>query len=443
MLDAKEREKIALKKFAIIAPVLNGQVSRQKEYFEKVCQDIELPHYGKKAYSPKTLLSWLNDYRKSGLDGLKPGYRSDRGKSRKITDQIVVKTQEKIAQNPRLTRIMLYEELVKEGVILPEKLSLATFYRFLSKNPQPGKEPEDKELKRFSHQWINELWQTDTMYGPYLRVGKEKKQTYLICFLDDASRLITGASFSYSQNFAAVREVFRDAVGAPKILYTDNGKTYRCGQMALLCAGIGCSLIHTQPFSASSKGKIERFFRTVRLRFLSGLELSSIKSLEDLNLRFWHWLEEDYQRKSHSALNMSPLDFFMSQADRIKVFTQPALLDECFLLRVERKVNHDATLSLENVLYETEQKFANTRVEVRYEPQWLCLPNRPVFLCKDGQKIGEARQVNFQDNARVKRKGRGRPVKQEIEDSSEGVPVSSISFAGIMKDETVKPGGEC
>lgn len=457
MLDAKDREKIALKKFAIIAPVLNGQVPCQKEYFEKVCaQEIEMPHYGDRVYTPKTLLSWLNNYRKSGLDGLRPGSRSDRGKSRKVTDQITAKAQEKSAQNPKLTGIMLYEELVKDGVILPEKLSLATFYRFLSANPQlaAGKEQEEKELKRFSHQWVNELWQTDIMYGPYLKVGKAKKQTYLIAFIDDASRLITGASFSYSQNFSAMREVFREAVlkrGVPRVLYTDNGKIYRCGQMALLCAGIGCHLIHAEPFSPNSKGKVERFFRTVRLRFLSGLELNSVKSLEDLNLRFWHWLEEDYQRKNHSALNMSPLDFFMSQVDRINVFSQPALLYECFLLRVERKVNHDATFSLENVLYETDQKFANIRIEVRYEPQWLSLPARPLFLYKDGLKIGEARQVNFQDNARVKRRGKGRPAKLKSPDiqsdgreddflnlNSESGPVSSISFTSIMEEKTVK-----
>jgi len=44
---------------------------------------------------------------------------------------------------------------------------------------------EDREniaLKRFSHQWINELWQADIMYGPYIKVGKSKKQAYLIAF---------------------------------------------------------------------------------------------------------------------------------------------------------------------------------------------------------------------------------------------------------------------
>ncbi|WXJ82919.1 hypothetical protein MHLNE_22900 [Moorella humiferrea] len=34
MLSSQEREEIALKKFALIAPVLNGQVENHQEYFK-------------------------------------------------------------------------------------------------------------------------------------------------------------------------------------------------------------------------------------------------------------------------------------------------------------------------------------------------------------------------------------------------------------------------
>lgn len=375
MLDEREREKIALKKFALIAPVLNGQVSNQQEYFRKLAASaIEMPHYGPRRYSVKSFQWWLYLYRRHGLEGLKPGYRSDRGKSRRVTDEIALKIQAKRAEKPGISGTLLYDELVKEGVFTPDKLSLATFYRFLAQNPDlaAGKDPgaETKEIKRFSHQWVNELWQTDIMYGPHLKLGRAKKRTYLIAFIDDASRLATHAQFCIEQNFTAVRNVFKEAVlkrGVPKMIYTDNGKVYRSGQLAVICANLGCTLLHTEPYTPSAKGKVERFFRTVRMRFLSRLKVDEIKSLEELNLRFWQWLEEDYQRKIHSSLGMSPLDYFMSQADRVNIFSDPALLNEYFLLRVTRKINHDATFSLENILYETDQKFANTRLEIRYE----------------------------------------------------------------------------
>jgi transposase InsO family protein len=266
MPSSKERETIALKKFSLIAPVLNGQIENQKDYFETLCvQPIEMPRYGMKIYSPKTLASWLADYRRGGLDALKPGYRSDRGLSRKVSPDIAEKIREKRATMPRITSIMLYEELVRDGVILPKKLSRATFYRFLSANPDlaSGLDSEasnEKDLLRFSRQFVNELWQTDVMYGPYLRVGKAKQQTYLMAFIDDASRLITHGQFFYSQNVAALRVTLKEAIlkrGLPKMIYTDNGKIYRSGHFTLMCASLGCSLIHAQPFTPTSKGNVK------------------------------------------------------------------------------------------------------------------------------------------------------------------------------------------
>lgn len=450
MLTAKDRENIALMRFSLIAPVLNGQIDNQKEYFDKLCaKPIDMPYYGLKSYSPKTLACWLNDYRHGGLDALKPGYRSDRGCSRKVSLAIADKIREKRTQMPRITSIMLYEELVRDGVILPEKLSRSTFYRFLSANPDlaAGLDPDasgEKELKRFSRQFVNELWQTDVMFGPYLKVGKVKKQTYLLVFLDDTSRLITHGQFFFYQNFSALRLTLKEAIlrrGLPKMIYTDNGRIYRNGQLNLICATLGCSLIHTEPFSPNSKGKIERFFLTVRSRFLTKLDPAKVKDLAELNLRFWDWLENDYHRKVHSSLDMTPLDCFLSQASQISLFSSPAVLEEYLLLRITRKVNHDATLSLDSILYETDQSLANSRLEVRYDPEWLSNPAKPLLLYKDGLKVGEARQVNFWDNSKVKRKGPGRPVQDKAvlpdtaknaEDLPKDISASALSFASLL-----------
>lgn len=454
MLDNEKREQIALKKFSLIAPVLNGQAGNQTEYFIDVTSNpIDMPYYGMRKYSPKTLAAWLNDYRRNGIEALKPGFRSDRGKSRKIDEALLEKIREKRTQKPRINTSMLYQALVKDGEILPEKVSLATFYRFLAANPDltaTKNADEEKEVKRFAHQYINELWQTDLMYGPYLKMGKSKKQTYLIAFIDDASRFVPYSMFSFTQDFSALRVVLKEAVlrkGIPAMIYSDNGKIFRSTQMQMVCAGMGCSLLHAKPFQASAKGKIERFFHTVRMRFLSQIDASSIKDIDELNLRYWQWLEADYHQKVHSGLNMSPLTFFMSQAERIKFFPNPAMLDEYFLLKVTRKVNHDGTLSLHTILYETDLKFANSRIEVRYDPEWLLTPFTPILLYHEGKKVGEARQVNFYDNAHVKRKGPGRPMHDsgkgcmDISSPTAGESVNHISFATISKTVDAKSAG--
>lgn len=457
-MNEKTRTEIALKKFSLIAPLVNGLEKNISEYLKKVCSEpIEMPHYGFKHYQPKTLREWLLNYRRGGLDNLKPGYRSDRGKSRKVSEEVLSEAQKIWAKKPFCTVTNVYEELVKNGVTSPDKISPATFYRFVSVNKQELKKSVSEEnnskpeQKRFAHEHINDLWQTDLMYGPFIKDGRSKNQTYLIAFIDDASRLICHAEFFEMQNFSALRKVFKDAVlkrGIPKLVYTDNGKIYRSGQMACVCASLGSHLIHTQPYTPRSKGKIERFFLTVRQRFLTTLDINNIKNVDELNIRFWQWLEEDYQRKLHSALGMSPLDFFMSQASRVKIFSDPLLLDDYFLLRVERKVKHDGTITLDKILYETDLKLAGRNLEIRYEPYWLNQPSKEILLYHEGKLVGTARQVNYHDNAHAKRAGSkslSKKAAKKVEPATESndvskktdIPNTTISFTAILQDEEV------
>lgn len=111
------------------------------------------------------------------------------------------KIKKRIEEFPRIRASVLYDTLVDEGVFSPCTVSLATFYRYLSANPKikamTGFKQDNKERKRFAYDKINVLWQSDVMYGPYLKQGKKKKQTYLIAFIDDASRLVTSSKFHF------------------------------------------------------------------------------------------------------------------------------------------------------------------------------------------------------------------------------------------------------
>lgn len=409
MIPKKDCEAIALKRFSLISPILNGQVPNKKKYLEELCaKPIDMPYYGLKSYTPKTIDAWFYDYMRNGIDALKPSIRSDKGSSRKLNASIADAIALKVKEFPRITKAKLYELLIKDGVFTPLKVSMPTFYRYLSSHPYllQSEEEEPEEFRRFSHQFINELWQTDVMYGPYLTIKGKKYKTYLIAYIDDASRLITHASFHFEQNFSALRSTLKDAIltrGVPKMLYTDNGKIYRCDQLSLICASVGFSILHAKIFTPTSKGKIERFFQTVRTRFLSCLDTATVFDLDDLNSRFSKWLIEDYQCKEHSSIKSSPLDFFMSQVDRIHLFSDPALLDEHFLLRVNRKVHHDATIKLDTFLFETDPSLANRNLEVRYDPERLTSSSEPILLFEDGKRVGEARRVQFHDNAHVKR----------------------------------------
>jgi hypothetical protein len=131
-MDAKQREAIGLKKFSIISPVINWQVDSNIEYFSKVASEpIDMPVLGIRRYAVKTLQSWLADYRRYGLDGLVREYRSDKGKSRKISAELGDKIIEARKANPGMPVTVLYERLISDGVIDPATISRPTLYRYI------------------------------------------------------------------------------------------------------------------------------------------------------------------------------------------------------------------------------------------------------------------------------------------------------------------------
>ena len=282
----------ALKRFSLISPVINRQVDNNMQYYIRVTKEpIEMPYYGMRRYSPKTLESWYCDYLKKGIDGLKPSSRGDKGKYRVIPEQLSEKIIDMRIKYPKAPGSVIYEMLLKDRVFEHNDISMSSFYRFLRTIPQQIKEKDAEvaELKRFSHQYINELWQTDLAYGPYIYNGNKRKATYLLAIIDDAARFVPHAQFYFSQGFESLRHLFKEAVmkkGVPTLLYTDNGRIYRSQQFEYICASIGCTLIHAKPFAANSKGKIERFFLSVRQRFLSRIETDKIKDIDAATASF-------------------------------------------------------------------------------------------------------------------------------------------------------------
>lgn len=449
-MDDKTRKAIGLKKFSIIGPVLNGQVSNNAEYFREVANTpIDMPHYGPRSYSYKTLESWLCSYNKHGIEGLVRGYRSDKGKSRKVSKELGEEIVNRRKANPRIPITLLYEQLVAEGKIDPKNLSRPTVYRYIEDLSLLGEfkaDDESPESLRFAHEHVGDLWQGDVMYGPYITIGKKKVQTYLHMFIDDASRYPVYSQFYLSQNFETLRHSFKEAVlrrGIPKLVYTDNGKIYRSQQFEYICASLGATLLHSQPFVPQGRGKVERMFNTVRMRFLSTLDPATIIDIDDLNQRYFKWLEDDYKRKSHKGLNgLSPQDVLMSQISKLNLVTDINRINEHFLLRITRKIQPDATTQIQNVLYETDSRFSGKRVEIRYEPEWLNDITKALPIYEDGKRVGEAKIVRLHDNAHAMRRFKGNRRKEPKSDvvdnslaSNDTEMKNSISYSQMMEGE--------
>jgi putative transposase len=405
-LKPEQKMDVALFRFSLIAPLLNNQADDPNAYLEMVSsKPHDVPHYGRREYSAKTIRLWLSSYRQGGLDNLLPAVRKDKGIPRSISPALGEKLLELRRERPEFSVQLFYDEMVRQGILLSCETSYYSVYRFLKKHGLHKLPPETKanhkDRKKFAYDQVNRLWQGDMMAGPYLYSEGKKKATYLFAFIDDCSRIIPYARFDTSQNFNAMKSVFIEALvrrGIPQVVYLDNAKVYRSKLFHEASARLGITVAHAEVYDAASKGKIERFFRTVRERFLPLLP-KPLTSLERLNEAFFLWLEEDYHRKEHSALGMSPLNKYLSQVNQLKLAPDPDTIHHLFLQSEKRRVNNDATISISGRFFEVPSHLIGQRLSVRFDPDELST----VWLYLDDELLGQAKPVIPADNAIIKR----------------------------------------
>src|SRR6185436_5219857 len=143
----------------------------------------------------------------------------------------------------------------------------------------------------------------------------------------------------------------------------------------------------------TSKGKLERWHRTLRDQFLSELDARRIQDLTDLNARLWAWIETIYHTTPHSGLDgLTPLTRYQQDLPKIRRLGQLAAnLDALFYHRLSRHVRKDGTVSYQGMRFEVSYELAGRTV---------CLvvdPHRAVVLgveAKNGQPLGQATPMN-------------------------------------------------
>lgn len=355
----------------------------------------------------RTIQTWLYRYRRHGITGMNPRPRKDKGNPRKVTPEELMEAVNSALphfRDRRHNKSDLYRFCIEKGFLRRERIAPTTFYRFIREYDLLSKQDDHKKRLAFAMQYANELWQADTMYGPYVQNGaKGKKQAYLVAFIDDASRVLCHGEFFFEENTDTLVKALRSAFykrGVPEQLYVDNGSIYKSAEITLICARVGCILRHTPVRDGAAKGKIERFFRRVRDQFLNRkLDLSS---LENLNRQFTDWVEDEYNSSSHSALGMKPIDRFGLDLKRVRFLSPMDSNDELFYAEAARKVKKDNTFSFKNVRYETPVDLRDKQIQLRYERS-RC--NRIVIYYKD-QRMGEAKPLDLIVNGRL-RKSKG------------------------------------
>ena len=282
----------------------------------------------------RTIETWRLRYHKHGFTAHTG--RRDKGRFRKIEPEAVQEAvdQARAGLRPGFRLSRLYRACIERGLLRREQVAPNTFRRIVRRYEmlKPDAETTSKERLCFAKRFANQMWQADTLVGPFVSDAQgQPRQTRLIAFLDDASRVCCHGEFFFEENHATLKSALRSALykrGVPQSLYVDNGSIYAGKDLTVVCARLGCLLGHTPVRDAAAKGKIERFFRTVREQFL--VRQLDLANLEVLNRQFARWVEDEYHDSVHSTLGMKPVDRFALDLERVKFLAPGQANDELF-----------------------------------------------------------------------------------------------------------------
>jgi transposase InsO family protein len=375
----------------------------QMEYFRQIAErDWDIPGRGLRRFSPMAMKGWLYRYRKHGFSGLVPKPRKDLGKCRAFTEE--ARGQIKTLRQNHLNQSAahFYDLCLREKALGDPPVCLETLRRFLkSENLYQPRQVTPR--KKFEMNYFGELWTCDFMHGPQVLEqagGKKKRKAILLAIIDDYSRLIVGHQFGLMENTRLVELVFKDAIlthGLCDRLYCDNGAAFSSQYLSRVCAHVGIGLVHSKPYDSPSRGKIERFFRSVREGFLGDIREDGNWDLKSLNDAFSQWLREKYHHGNHRGIDTRPIDRYQ---ESIRNYPRKRVteenLDEFFLASVNRTVAKDCTVSLHAIEYEVPPQFIGKRVELKFAQD----RPREVFLYENGIRIQKIQPVDPRFNGK-------------------------------------------
>lgn len=373
MKDKQKADEIATQRMQLVAPLLAEGLDAAKamKIRNQICEQSGI--------SDRTLRRYISQYHSDGFLGLRPNSKNrnilrDEAIPKHILEQAIVLRREVPTRSvSQIIQILEWEGISKPGQIKRSTLQEKLLESGYSTRHMRMYSDSGVAARRFERRSRNSLWHSDIKFGPYLPIGLngEKKQVYLVTFMDDATRFVLHGEFYPTLDQIIVEDCFRKALmkyGLPEAVYFDNGKQYRNKWMTRACSKLGVRLLFAKPYSPEATGKIERFNRVVD-SFLSEAALERPQTLDKLNELFNIWTAECYLSKQHSALgeNISPMSCYNSDSKPLKLVDIDTLAT-AFLHCEERKVDKAGCISFEGKKYEVGILFVGHKVEVIYDP---------------------------------------------------------------------------
>lgn len=373
-------------------------------------------------YSVATLERWLYAYKRGGLGALRPAPRSDRGRGRELSAELRELLLDIRREYPTASVPLIRTTLIADGRLDPETVSAATIRRLfweagLTRLAAKKQEQGSKTRLRWQAMRPDALWHGDVCHGPTLVVGERRTPVRVHALLDDHSRFVVALRVVSTEREQDMLDLIVAALrthGKPDTLYLDNGSTYRGDVLRLLCGRLGISLLHARPYDPEARGKMERFWLTMRGQVLNFCE--GLQSLHDVQVRIHTWLDTHYHRAPHAGLmGKTPHGVYAPEGREIEMVDEE-ILKKALIVTETRKVRRDTTISVEGQTYELDRGWLAGRT---IDISWSALEDRPIPWAEYEGKRYELHVVDPARNA-----SRARPPRNETPDT----PKRAVAF---------------
>ena len=303
-----------------------------------------------RTYSVSTLERWLKRYREGGVEALRPGSRKT-GHAQALTNEqreliIDIRREHRGASVPLILETLEAEGRLERGVVKQATVRRLLVEHKLGRRTRGHHMVDERERRRWQVERPGQLWHGDVCHGPALvDAAGEKTPLRIHGMLDDASRFVPKLAARSSEREVDMLELLVDVVrvyGKPDALYLDNGSTYSGEVLATACARLGITLLHAKPYDPRARGKMERFWRTLREGCLDYIDPRA--SLHDVQLKLLAFLDRHYHHNAHASLmGRTPAKVW---AEREREVIGEDELEHALTVRAERKIRGDGTVSI-------------------------------------------------------------------------------------------------
>lgn len=395
-------------------------------------------HKQGRSYSHATLERWYYRYRALGLSGLSPKRRSDRGHAQALSAEQRALLLDIRREYPTANAALIVRTLELDGRLSRGTVSVSTLRRLYAEqgldraSMGQGGGGRGHTRLRWQADRVDAVWHSDVCHGPALRIAGRAVPLRIHALLDDHSRYVVAiqacATERESEMLALVVKALR-LHQPPQTLYLDNGATYNGAMLSTACGRLGITLLHAKPYDPQARGKMERFWRTLRQGCLD--HMGTLQSLQDVQVRLLAFIDQHYHQSAHASLmGRTPAQVYEEgRSKQLLSMLDDEKLAAALTVHAKRRVRRDGTVDVGGTSFETTAGFLAGRV-VQVARSLLDVQSAP-WIEHEEQRI-ELRPVDAIKNARRRRPERSHQPQRGID----------VSFdpAGVLLDKLLSRG---